>query len=137
GVGVAEGGLPRMSDEVRAWTVAAARATGTSRLRGASELRVKESDRLAAICDNLSRLGIDAQEREGGFDVEGGTLDGGHVDAQGDHRIAMAFAVLGTQARSPVVIDGAEGIATSDPGFIDTLVALGGQVESQAVEATA
>jgi 3-phosphoshikimate 1-carboxyvinyltransferase len=123
--------LPRMIDEVPAWAVAAARAHGTSRLRGASELRVKETDRLAAICESLGRVGISAREADGGFDIEGGEPRGGELDARGDHRIAMAFAVLGTGARGSVVIDGAEGIATSDPAFVETLASLGGNVSER------
>ncbi|HUK63421.1 MAG TPA: 3-phosphoshikimate 1-carboxyvinyltransferase, partial [Dongiaceae bacterium] len=136
-VEIPEAWLPRMIDEVPAWAVAAARAAGTSRLRGAAELRVKESDRLAAICGNLSRLGIAAHEREGGFDIEGGEPQGGTVDAGGDHRIAMAFAALGTFARGPLIIDGAGGIATSDPAFVDTLASLGGHVTARTMESAA
>ena len=120
--------LPRMIDEVPAWAVAAALADGTSRLRRASELRVKESDRLAAICDGLAALGLAAAAREDGFDLTGGTPRAGRVDAAGDHRIAMAFAVLGAAARVAVSIDGADGIATSDPAFAATLASLGANI---------
>ena len=136
-VDVPEAWVPRMIDEVPAWAVAAARAAGVSRLRGAMELRVKESDRLESICANLGRVGITAHERNGGFDIEGGSPRGGHVDAQGDHRIAMAFAVLAHGARGGITIDGAEGIGTSDPGFVDTLAALGGHVTVRAMEPAA
>ena len=136
-VDIPEEWMPRLIDEIPAWSVAAARAVGTSRLRGAAELRVKESDRLAAICGNLSRLGVAVHEQEGGFDIVGGAPQGGHVDAGGDHRIAMAFAALGTSTRGPLVIDGAEGIATSDPAFVETLAALGGQITVRDMESAA
>ena len=121
-VDVPEAWVPRMIDEVPAWAVAAARAAGVSRLRGAMELRVKESDRLAAICANLGHVGITASEREGGFDIEGGAPRGGHV-------------ALG--ARGAITIDGAEGIGTSDPAFVDTLAALGGQATAREMEPVA
>ena len=136
-IDVPEAWVPRMIDEIPAWAVAAARAGGVSRLRGAAELRVKESDRLAAICGNLAQLGIEAHEREGGFDIHGGVPGGGRIDACGDHRIAMAFAVLACGAREPLIIDGAEGIGTSDPAFVATLVRLGGDVQALATEPAA
>ena len=118
--------LPRMIDEVPVWAIVAACAQGTSRLTGAGELRVKESDRLAAICRNLSLLGVETHEQASGFEVTGGKVRGGSIDAEGDHRIAMAFTILATVAGGPIVIDGAEGIGTSDPAFIGTFNALGG-----------
>jgi 3-phosphoshikimate 1-carboxyvinyltransferase len=120
--------VPAMVDEVPAWAIAAAAATGVSRLSGASELRVKESDRLASLATNLSRLGVKAEESPDGLAITGGPVRGGTVDAAGDHRIAMAFAVLGTRAHGPVTLSGAEGIPTSYPGFVETLLALGGEV---------
>ncbi len=120
--------VPRMIDEIPAWIVAAAVARGRSTLHGARELRVKESDRLAAIANNLAALGIRASEREDGLEIEGGMVEGGTVEALGDHRIAMAFAVLGTRARGATRITGAEGIPTSDPSFTRTLASLGGDV---------
>jgi 3-phosphoshikimate 1-carboxyvinyltransferase len=117
--------VPRMIDEVPAWSVAAARAAGRSRLLGAQELRHKESDRLAMLAENLGRLGIAARELPEGLEIDGGTPAGGTVDAGGDHRIAMAFAALGTGARGPVRIEGAEYIDTSYPGFAATLAELG------------
>jgi 3-phosphoshikimate 1-carboxyvinyltransferase len=107
--------VPRLIDEVPAWMIAAASARGRSRLAGAGELRIKESDRLSAICANLAALGVQVAETDDGFEIEGGAPAGGPVDAQGDHRIAMAFAVLGARARGPVEVRGAEGIGTSYP----------------------
>ena len=127
--------VPRMLDEIPAWAIAAARAHGTSRLRGAGELRVKESDRLAALATGLGRLGVAAREFPDGLEIDGGPVGEGTVDAVGDHRIAMALAVLGTLARGSVVVVGSENIETSYPGFAEHLVALGGEVEAGAASA--
>ena len=120
--------VPAMVDEIPAWAIAAALAHGTSRLSGAGELRVKESDRLAAIARNLRAVGITCEEQPDGVAITGGRPHGGEVEARGDHRIAMAFALLGTRAGGPVVIDDASSIATSFPGFVATLAALGGRM---------
>ena len=105
-------------------------------MQGLAELRVKESDRLAATETALRACGVDAVAGKDSLTVHGtGAVRGGAtVITHMDHRIAMAFAVLGCcLARAPVTIHGAEGIGTSDPGFLDTLAALGGHV-SQARE---
>jgi 3-phosphoshikimate 1-carboxyvinyltransferase len=120
--------VPRLLDEVPAWAVAAAAARGRSRLRGARELRVKESDRLAMLSQNLARLGVAVREGVDGIEIQGGPIAGGTVGAVGDHRIAMAFAVLGTLARGPVAVEEAENIDTSFPDFVRTLAELGGEI---------
>jgi len=122
--------LPGMIDEVPAWAIAASAAHGVSRLAGAGELRHKESDRLAALARNLGALGIEARELPDGLEITGGIPRGGRVRAEGDHRIAMAFACVGARARGAVEIDDARSIATSYPGFLDALRALGGQIEA-------
>lgn len=122
--------IPRLIDEVPAWAVVASAAAGVSRLSGAAELRVKESDRLSTLARNLEALGVHARELPDGLEITGGRNAGGAVCAEGDHRIAMAFAVLGTRAASPVRIDDAASIATSYPGFVSTLIALGGRAGS-------
>ena len=127
--------VPRMIDEIPAWAIAAATAAGRSRLSGAAELRVKESDRLALLAANLGALGIVVRERPDGLEIEGATVAGGAVRTGGDHRIAMAFAVLGTRAAGPIAIDDASSIATSYPGFADALTALGGRMEPAATSA--
>jgi 3-phosphoshikimate 1-carboxyvinyltransferase len=129
GCDIAPAEVPTMIDEVPAWVVAATGARGTSRIRGAGELRVKESDRLALLAANLARLGIGVEETADGIAVTGGRVGGGVVEADGDHRIAMAFAVLGVGAAEPVTVTGAGGIPTSYPGFGETLAALGGDVD--------
>jgi len=130
GFEIPAGWLPRLVDEVPAWVISAALARGRSRLTGAGELRVKESDRIATLAAGLQRLGIAARELPDGLESEGGGLRGGTVDAAGDHRVAMAFAALATLAPAPVTITGAAGIATSFPGFARTLESLGGAVEA-------
>jgi 3-phosphoshikimate 1-carboxyvinyltransferase len=124
--------VPRMIDEIPAWAIAAACARGRSRVAGAAELRVKESDRLALIAANLGALGIEVREHPDGLEIEGGRIGAGTVRSDGDHRIAMAFLALGTRAAGPVTVDDAASIATSYPGFVEALAGLGGQVETGA-----
>ncbi len=121
--------VPSFVDEVPAWAIVASLANGVSRLRGAGELRVKESDRLAALAANLGAIGVKAHEAPDGLDVEGGRVAGGKVAARGDHRIAMAFAALGARARDGIEIDDVASVATSFPGFFDLYRALGGDAE--------
>jgi len=91
-------------------------------VRDAKELRVKESDRIAAVATNLRLMGAQVEEREDGLRIPGGqTLHGAELDSFGDHRIAMAFAVAGLRARGETLIRGAESAAISYPGFFQTL----------------
>jgi 3-phosphoshikimate 1-carboxyvinyltransferase len=91
-------------------------------VRDAKELRVKESDRIAAVATNLRLMGAQVEEREDGLRIPGGqTLHGTELDSFGDHRIAMAFAVVGLRARGETMIRGAESAAISYPGFFQTL----------------
>ena len=124
GTTIAAEELPAMIDEVPAWAIAAARARGVSRLTGGGELRVKESDRLAALAANLRAVGIEAADRGEALEIAGGEVRGGAVQARGDHRVAMAFAALGTLAREGVAVDDGRSIDTSFPGFMDTLARL-------------
>jgi len=123
--------VPSMVDEIPAWAVLASRAQGTSRLSGAGELRLKESDRLKSLAVNLRQLGVVAEESPDGLSITGGPARGGTVRAGGDHRIAMAFAILGALADGPVEIDDAAMVATSYPGFGRTLRERGGQLEER------
>jgi 3-phosphoshikimate 1-carboxyvinyltransferase len=109
--------VPDMIDEFPALCIAAAAASGTTRIRGAAELRVKESDRIAAMADGLRTLGIPVEETADGALIHGGTLLGGEVDSHDDHRIAMAFAVAGQVACGPVRIRAVDNVETSFPGF--------------------
>lgn len=101
---------------------ALATAGGELRVTGAGELRVKESDRIAALVGGLRALGADADELPDGFHIRGTRrLTGGVVDAHDDHRLAMAFAIAALNATGPVTIRGAEAAAVSYPGFFDDL----------------
>ena len=111
--------VPLAIDEFPALLVAAACARGDTVLSGARELRVKESDRIAAMAEGLSLLGIDAEPRDDGMRIRGGALGGGRVASRGDHRIAMAFSMAGLVATEPVVVEDCANVATSFPGFPD------------------
>ncbi|WP_298845946.1 bifunctional prephenate dehydrogenase/3-phosphoshikimate 1-carboxyvinyltransferase [uncultured Salinicola sp.] len=115
--------VPLAIDEFPALFVAAANAEGTTRLRGAEELRVKESDRIQAMADGLEILGVETTVYDDGIDVvgsvsEGPNYQGGQVDSLGDHRIAMAFTVAALRAGGPIAIDDCANVATSFPGFV-------------------
>jgi len=113
---------PRLIDELPMVAVLAAFAKGVSEIRGARELRVKESDRIATVAAALRAAGGVVEELEDGWIVEGkGSLRGGRVDAAGDHRVAMAFLVAGLAAKEGITVDGAEAAAVSDPDFLDRL----------------
>lgn len=114
--------VPGLIDEIPALAaLAAMRPGGRMTVRGASELRVKESDRISMLAKGFGSLGIDVEEFEDGFTIHGGPPAGGDADAAGDHRLAMAFAVAGSRARGPVHITGADAVAVSYPGFFDEL----------------
>jgi 3-phosphoshikimate 1-carboxyvinyltransferase len=110
--------IPNVIDEIPILAVAAALAQGKTLIRDAHELRVKETDRLAAIAANLTAMGVDVVEFQDGLEINGGApLMNGRLKSFGDHRIAMAFAVAGLFADGETVIEGAECIHTSYPGF--------------------
>lgn len=106
-------------DEIPALSIAFACAEGISRVKGAQELRVKESNRLSAIVKNLNILGIQARELEDGLEVRGGEFKSGKVSSYGDHRIAMSFALAGI--KQPVEIEGSECVEISFPHFFELL----------------
>jgi 3-phosphoshikimate 1-carboxyvinyltransferase len=114
--------VPALIDEVPALAVAAAHAEGTTTITGAKELRVKESDRIAALALNLRRLGARVEERPDGLVIEGkATLKGADVRSFGDHRIAMAMAIAGLSAEGETSIEEAECASVSFPEFWDVL----------------
>jgi 3-phosphoshikimate 1-carboxyvinyltransferase len=126
GIDVPPGWIPSMIDEVPVLMALAARAAGVTRIRGAAELRVKESDRLAVMCEGLRRLGVEVREYPDGVDVRGcERIAGGRLQAAGDHRCAMSFAVLGLASTDGVTVRGAGQIDTSYPGFVDDMNRLG------------
>jgi 3-phosphoshikimate 1-carboxyvinyltransferase len=110
---------PRLVDEVPVLAIAAAFASGETRFRDCAELRVKESDRLAATAAGLKALGGAVEESPDGLIVQGGSkgLKGGEVDSFGDHRIAMAFCVAACAADGPVLVHDTANVATSFPEF--------------------
>ncbi len=119
----------RMIDEFPAFAVAAAAARGTTVVRDAQELRFKESDRIARLVAQLQRLGIQAQEREDGFVIQGGTPPrGGTVESHQDHRLAMALALTGLFAREPVRVRDAAIFRESYPAFVQDLQRLGASI---------
>ncbi len=111
--------IPAAIDEFPAIFIAAACANGVTVLRGAEELRHKESDRISVMADGLRNLGIKVETYPDGISITGGNMTGGLIDAHGDHRVAMAFAMAGLKASGTVSIKNAEGISTSFPTFFE------------------
>lgn len=110
--------VPRAIDEIPVLTVAAAYATGTTLIRDAAELRVKESDRIAAMAAELRKVGVVVREHPDGMEIDGrGTIEGGVCESHGDHRIAMSMAVAGLAASHETIVRDAGWIETSFPGF--------------------
>jgi 3-phosphoshikimate 1-carboxyvinyltransferase len=119
--------VPLMIDEIPALAALAAMREGmTMTVRGASELRVKETDRIAMLARGFRAMGVEVEEYPDGFSIAGGPPSGGEVDAAGDHRLAMAFAIAGTAARAAVSIQAADSVAVSYPGFFAELERLAG-----------
>ena len=125
GIEVSEAVVPDMIDEFPALFVAAACARGITVIRGAGELRVKESDRIATMAAGLRMLGIVIQETPDGAVITGGRIGGGIVESHGDHRIAMSFAVAAQLAGDEVRINDVANVATSFPGFMSAATAAG------------
>ena len=122
GTEVSPGEIPALIDEVPALAIAATQASGATVIRGASELRVKESDRVSALANGLSALGAEVEELDDGLIIRGPSqLGGGEVQSHGDHRIAMAFAVAGLATPSLVRVRDWSCVETSFPGFLDAL----------------
>lgn len=118
-------------DELPVFFIAASCAEGETLVRGAHELRVKESDRLAAMAQGLGRLGVEHELLADGLWIRGGAgFSGGAVDSHGDHRIAMAFAVASARASGPVEVRDVANVATSFPGFVQTARSAGLQIEA-------
>ncbi|MCT8268383.1 3-phosphoshikimate 1-carboxyvinyltransferase [Afifella sp. JA880] len=132
GVTVPAERAPSMIDEYPILAIAAACAEGTTVMHGLEELRVKESDRLAAVAAGLAANGVTCEEGEASLAVTGGKVPGGAtVTTHLDHRIAMSFLVLGLVADKPVTVDDANMIATSFPNFEETLRKLGADLKDQ------
>jgi 3-phosphoshikimate 1-carboxyvinyltransferase len=134
GVDVPAARAASMIDEYPVLAVAAAFAQGRTRMNGLEELRVKESDRLAAITAGLAANGVSAREGEASLEVEGcdgdGVPGGGTVIIHLDHRIAMAFLTMGLAAKAPVTVDDSAMIATSFPNYVDLMRGIGADISA-------
>jgi 3-phosphoshikimate 1-carboxyvinyltransferase len=125
GIDLPEDWVPSMVDEIPVLMVLAALSEGTTRIRGASELRVKESDRLQVMGDGLRKLGVPVVDYPDGVDITGiGSVAGDVLESAGDHRCAMSFAVLGLRSDDGLAIRDAQYISTSYPGFIQDMNSL-------------
>jgi len=118
GIEIPKDQVPLAIDEFPALFVAAACAEGTTVLRGAEELRVKESDRIQVMADGLQALGVDAQPTSDGMIIKGGLISGGSVQSHEDHRISMSFAMAALRATGEIEIHDCENVNTSFPGFV-------------------
>lgn len=125
---------PSMIDEFPILSVLAAFAEGETRIEGAAELRVKESDRITLMVDGLKACGVDAEELPDGLIIRGrgpkSVKGGAQIRTMGDHRVAMSFLVMGLASKEPVVVDDADMIGTSFPDFTGFMTALGAQIET-------
>ncbi len=121
--------IPSAIDEFPVLFVTAALAGGRTVLRGAAELRVKESDRISVMAAGLRKLGAVVEEFDDGLAIEGSVLRGGEVESAGDHRCAMAFAAAGMAATAPVRVNDCANVATSYPGFVEQANSVGANIQ--------
>jgi 3-phosphoshikimate 1-carboxyvinyltransferase len=132
GIEIPEALVPLAIDEFPVLFVAAACAQGRTVLRGAEELRVKESDRIQVMADGLLALGVKCVPTPDGIIIDGGGMAGGEVHAHGDHRIAMAFSVASLRATAPIRIHDCANVATSFPNFLTLSAQVGIRVAQEA-----
>jgi len=123
--------VPLAIDELPVLFIAAACASGETVISGASELRVKESDRLAVMAEGMQALGVRCELMADGIRIQGGALRGGRIASHGDHRVAMSFAIASTRAEGPIEIDDVENVGTSFPGFVSVARQAGLEVTEQ------
>lgn len=135
GIDIPPDQVPLAIDEFPVLFIAAVCAEGTTRLTGAEELRVKESDRIQVMADGLAAIGVKTQVTEDGIIIQGAQMQGGRVDSHGDHRIAMAFAVASLRAAATIEILDCANVATSFPNFIALAQAVGIQVAQEEPQA--
>jgi len=119
GIDIPEELVPLAIDEFPAIFIAAACADGVTRLTGAEELRVKESDRIQVMADGMQKLGIEVEPTPDGIVIQPGVFNGGEVDSHGDHRIAMSFSMAALRATGDITIHDCDNVNTSFPHFID------------------
>ena len=131
GIEVGGADIPNLIDELPLVAALGALAEGRTVIRNATELRVKESDRIATTATNLRQLGVEVEELPDGMIIHGGAVlkPTGGVRSYGDHRIAMTMAILATYATEKLVINNVACVDTSYPGFWNDLRKLGGHVE--------
>jgi 3-phosphoshikimate 1-carboxyvinyltransferase len=132
GIEIPEALVPLAIDEFPVLFVAAACAEGRTVLRGAEELRVKESDRIQVMADGLLALGVKCEPTPDGLIIDGGQIGGGEVHGHGDHRIAMAFSVASLRATAPIRIHDCANVATSFPNFLALCAQVGIRVAQEA-----
>lgn len=126
GIDIPEELVPLAIDEFPAIFIAAACADGVTRLTGAEELRVKESDRIQVMADGLAACGVTHEVQDDGIVITGGSgLEGGEVDSHGDHRIAMSFSIASLRSAGDIVIKDCDNVNTSFPGFVSTGCSVG------------
>jgi len=130
GIEIPRDQVPLAIDEFPALFIAAACAEGRTVLRGAEELRVKESDRIAAMAEGLATLGINNEVLDDGIIIDGGTPGGGVIRTFHDHRIAMAFAIAALRAEEEIRVLDCDHVATSFPGFDALARGLGLQISA-------
>ncbi|WP_367226103.1 hypothetical protein [Exiguobacterium sp. AM39-5BH] len=121
--------IPHQIDELPLFALVASQAISPSSVRGASELRVKETDRIQTVVQELSVLGVDIRETEDGFDVYPSRLHGGHVSSHGDHRLAMMLQIADLLTTDRVMIEHVEAADVSYPRFRDDLQRLDREIE--------
>ena len=132
GIEIPEALVPLAIDEFPVLFVAAAVAEGRTILRGAEELRVKESDRIQVMADGLLALGVKCEPTPDGIIIDGGSIGGGEVHGHGDHRISMAFSVASLRATAPIRIHDCANVATSFPNFLALCKQVGMRVAQEA-----
>jgi 3-phosphoshikimate 1-carboxyvinyltransferase len=129
GIEIQEEQVVSMIDEIPIFTVVATQAQGETRIRGAAELRFKESDRLSSMTIELRKMGARIEEHPDGLTIEGPTpLIGTQVSSHGDHRVAMALSIAGMLASGETFITEAEVVSESYPGFLTTFRSIGAEL---------
>ena len=132
GIDIPEDQVPLAIDEFPVLFIAATCAKGRTVLRGAEELRVKESDRIQVMADGLAALGVTTTVTPDGIIIDGGqSIGGGTVESHGDHRISMSFAVASLRATGPITVNDCANVATSFPGFVELARQTGIQIETE------
>jgi len=131
GIDIPEHLVPLAIDEFPVLFVAASKAKGTTRLRGAEELRVKESDRIQVMADGLNAIGVDAQATKDGIIIKQSKITGGEVTSHGDHRISMSFAMAGLISSGKIVINDCNNVGTSFPNFIELVSSCGLDIQAK------